>query len=198
MPGNDYAFHTRWSVPGRVAEVADVLFDPEDLVRWWPSVYMDVRRAAEGDERGIGSAFDLYTKGWLPYTLRWRMRVVSHDQGTTSTFTAEGDLSGEGVWRLSQDGDRVEVDFDWRVRADKPLLRLGSPVFKPVFSANHNWAMAKGLRSLELELARRSAASPAEREAVPPPPGRSASTPLLAGLAAAALLAFAFRRRRQT
>ncbi|MGW0517797.1 hypothetical protein [Crossiella sp. NPDC003009] len=196
MPGNDYEFHTHWSVPGTVAEVADVLFDPTDLPRWWPSVYIDVRKGAEGDERGIGSAFDLYTTGWLPYTLRWRMRVDSHDQPHTSSFSAAGDLIGGGQWRLSQHGDRVSVDFQWRVRADKPLLRLASPLLKPVFSANHNWAMAKGLRSLELELARRRASTDAERAAISAPPGRSASGPVLAGLAA--LLVLALRRRRQT
>ncbi|MBP2475689.1 hypothetical protein JOF53_004561 [Crossiella equi] len=196
MPGNDYAFHTRWSLPGRVDQVADVLFDPEDLVRWWPSVYLDVRKSEEGDERGIGSAFDLYTKGWLPYTLRWRMRVVSHDSASTSEFTAEGDLAGRGVWELRQVGDQVQVDFDWRVRADKPLLRHGSAVFKPIFEANHNWAMAKGLESLRLELARRSATG-AELAAVPPPPGRTPRARVYAGIAVLALLAVAVWRRRQ-
>lgn len=196
MPGNDYTFHTHWSVPGTVAEVADVLFDPADLPRWWPSVYIDVRKGAEGDEHGIGSAFDLYTTGWLPYTLRWRMRVDSHDRPHRSAFSAAGDLTGGGEWQLRQDGDRVSVDFQWSVRADKPILRFGSPVLRPVFAANHNWAMAKGLRSLELELARRRATTAEERAAVAAPPGRSASGPLLVGLAALVLLAL--RRRRQT
>jgi hypothetical protein len=44
------------------------------------------------------------------------------------------------------------------VRADKPLLRYGSWFFKPIFAANHRWAMARGEESLKRELERRHAA----------------------------------------
>jgi len=43
----------------------------------------------------------------------------------------------------------------WKIRADKPLLRDFSFLMKPLFSANHHWAMRKGEESLRLELARR-------------------------------------------
>jgi hypothetical protein len=56
------------------------------------------------------------------------------------------------------------------VRADKPLLRYGSLIFKPIFAANHRWAMATGEQSLKLELQRRHARTPAEKSAIPPPP----------------------------
>ncbi len=59
----------------------------------------------------------------------------------------------------------------WQVRADKPLLRRLSWLLRPVFAANHNWAMARGEESLKLELARRRATSEAECARVPPPPG---------------------------
>jgi hypothetical protein len=42
---------------------------------------------------------------------------------------------------------------------------------RPLFAANHRWAMAKGLESLELELRRRRAGSEEERRLVPDPPG---------------------------
>jgi hypothetical protein len=43
---------------------------------------------------------------------------------------------------------------------------------KPIFAANHRWAMARGEKSLLLELARRHAASdPAVLTAIPAPPG---------------------------
>jgi len=74
-----------------------------------------------------------------------------------------------GVWTLEQKGDVVDVQYDWRIRADKPLLRYGTPVFRPVFGANHRWAMARGEESLKLELQRRRAKTDAERLAVPAP-----------------------------
>ena len=44
-------------------------------------------------------------------------------------------------------------------------------LLRPLFAANHHWAMRKGEESLRLELARRRAATPAERDQIPPPPG---------------------------
>lgn len=44
---------------------------------------------------------------------------------------------------------------DWYVTADKPLLKYLSPIFKPMFRANHYWAMDQRKESLERELKRR-------------------------------------------
>ena len=57
----------------------------------------------------------------------------------------------------------VDITYDWRLRAEKPLLRNLSFLLKPLFEANHRWAMAQGEESLKLELARRRAASDAMR-----------------------------------
>jgi hypothetical protein len=40
------------------------------------------------------------------------------------SIEAFGDLVGTGVWTLTQDGPDADVVYEWRVRADKPLLRL--------------------------------------------------------------------------
>jgi hypothetical protein len=48
----------------------------------------------------------------------------------------------------------VNVTYDWRVKAEKPLLRYISFLLKPVFAANHRWAMRQGEQSLQRELAR--------------------------------------------
>jgi hypothetical protein len=68
--GNDYQFVTEWRVAGTVDEVKDVLGDGLSVPVWWPSVYLTVTQLAEGDTDGVGRVLDLYTKGWLPYTLR--------------------------------------------------------------------------------------------------------------------------------
>ena len=64
----------------------------------------------------------------------------------------------------------MDITYDWRIRADKALLKYLSFMFKPMFSANHRWAMAKGEESLKLELLRRYADSDAERAKAPAPP----------------------------
>jgi hypothetical protein len=53
----------------------------------------------------------------------------------------------------------VDVSYDWRIRADKPLLRWLSFLLKPVFRWNHHWAMARGEESLRAELVRRRSAA---------------------------------------
>lgn len=168
----DYAFRTRWRVEGEREEVARVLADGRELMRWWPSVYLDVEVLREGDpETGLGASGRLHTRGLLPYTLTWVLTITSPVTVDGYTLTARGDLEGEGTWTFRQDGPDVEITYDWRVRAGKPLLRRLTWLLRPVFTANHHWAMARGLESLRLELRRRAAVTEAERAAIPPPPG---------------------------
>lgn len=168
---NEYHFVSRWRVEGTREEVAAVLGDAADLARWWPAVYLAVRVLEPGDALGVGKVVDLYTKGWLPYTLRWRFRVTRSNPPDGFALEAEGDFVGRGEWTFCQDGEHVDIAYDWRIRADKPLLRRLSFVMKPIFAFNHRWAMARGEESLKLELARRRAATPEARAAVPQPPG---------------------------
>jgi Polyketide cyclase / dehydrase and lipid transport len=184
MPASDYSFTTRWRVEGSCGEVADVLGDPLSLPRWWPAVYLQAREVAPPDARGRGRRVALRTKGWLPYTLRWELETVAVDYPRGIRIAASGDLDGAGAWTFAQDGPFVDISFDWRIRAAKPLLQRLSPVLRPLFESNHRWAMAEGEVSLALELARRRAASPAD---VPAPPGpvTYAVAALLAGGAAA-------------
>lgn len=170
MPDNDYHFITTWRVPGTVEEITGILSDAPDLARWWPSVYLRVTVLDPGAASGVGRVVDLYTKGWLPYTLRWQF-VVTDVRPGTFTLRASGDFVGRGIWTLTQAGPEVVVTYDWKVRADKPLLRRLSFLLKPIFSLNHHWAMRQGERSLLLELARRHARTALERELLPAPPG---------------------------
>jgi hypothetical protein len=75
------------------------------------------------------------------------------------------------VWTFEQDGPFVNIIYDWKISANKPLLNALSFLLKPVFSANHRWAMARGEESLRLEIARRKARSAEEAALIPPPPG---------------------------
>jgi hypothetical protein len=171
MQSNDYHFVTRWLLDGDVDEVADVLGDPLALPRWWPAVYLAVREIEPGAPgSGIGRVIELETKGWLPYRLKWRFRVARSEPPRTWMLEASGDFSGRGIWTLSQEGPRVAAIYDWKVRAQKPLLRWFSGVLRPLFAANHAWAMRTGERSLALELRRRRARTEEERRHVPAPP----------------------------
>ena len=166
-----YHFVTVWRVAGRIAEVRAVLSDSPSLPRWWPSVYLDVVPRADGDASGVGRTVDVHTTGWLPYTLRWTLEITETMTDTGFALRASGDLAGTGRWTFRQDGPEVEITYDWRVTATKPLLRRLSWLLRPAFAANHSWAMARGEESLALELRRRRMTGDAGARVVPSPPG---------------------------
>jgi len=170
--GAEYHFVTAWRVEGSVDEVQEVLGDGLSLPRWWPSVYLSVHLREEGGPDGVGRIVDLHTKGWLPYTLRWTLRITEPITDAGFALAATGDLEGTGRWTFDQRGPQVLVHYDWRVAATKPLLRRLSWLLRPAFSANHRWAMKRGEESLQLEMRRRRAVAAGLPEPVgsPPPP----------------------------
>jgi hypothetical protein len=178
MASNEYHIVTSWGIPATAEEIADILGDAPGLARWWPSVYLDVRVLEPGAGDGLGRVVSLYTKGWLPYTLRWRFRVTEVDRPRRLALDAFGDLVGRGVWTFTPvrgvddpAGPLTTVTYDWRIAAEKGTLRRLSFLMKPVFSTNHRWAMRMGERSLLLELARRRAADdPVVLAAIAAPP----------------------------
>jgi hypothetical protein len=168
---NEYEFFSRWRIEGTCGEVADILGNPLALPVWWPSVYLSVEETRPPDASGRGCRARLHTKGFLPYTLNWEIEIVETRYPYGFTLVATGDFDGRGVWTFVQDGRFVDIAYDWRLSAEKPLLRNLSFLMKPIFESNHRWAMAQGEVSLALELARRRALSADARAKIPPPPG---------------------------
>ncbi len=163
MPTPAHAFHLRsaWRLTADLAEVDAVLADVEGFPRWWPEVYLGVEVLEPGGPDGIGRRVRVLTRGILPYRLRWTGTLVEADRPHGFAIAATGDLVGRGVWRLSQEGSVTTARYDWRVSAEKPLLRRLSPLLAPLFAWNHRWAMARGEAGIRREIARRrSAAAP--------------------------------------
>jgi hypothetical protein len=76
----------------------------------------------------------------------------------------EGDLRGTGLWTLTElPGGGTHVRFDWHVHADRPLLRVLTPLLRPAFRWNHDWAIARAVEGLEPYAARIRVASHAAR-----------------------------------
>ena len=111
----DYHFITHWQVKGRVEDVYDTIGDPVDLSRWWPAVYLNVEELELGDDAGVGKVVRVHTKGWLPYTLKWRFLVTGAEKPNGFTLEAKGDFVGRGVWKFVQTGSSVDIKFDWKI-----------------------------------------------------------------------------------
>ena len=149
---NDYHFVTHWRVEGSAEEVFDLISQPAHYLRWWPSVYLKVVELDPGREDGLGRRFRFHAKGWLPYTLDWESCAIESKPPNRLAIRATGDFNGRGIWTIRHDGGFTDVEFDWKLTAEKPLLRYLSFLFKPVFSANHHWAMRRGFEGLQAEL----------------------------------------------
>lgn len=171
QPTNHYHFVTYWQLTAQPEEIFRILDEPSALPRWWPAVYLDLRILEPGDTNGLGKVVELYTKGWLPYTLKWKFRSTEKVFPNTLALEAFGDLTGQGRWTIEKkDDQQCHITYDWKISADKPILRHLSFLMKPIFAANHHWAMRKGLESIQLELLRRRATSDEELKKIPAPP----------------------------
>jgi uncharacterized protein YndB with AHSA1/START domain len=141
-----YVFVDEWDVAAPREAVFAALADARTYPEWWRPVYLDVD--ADGPAE-LGKESSQHFKGRLPYHLHTRSRVVALDAPNTVTAEVDGDLRGRGTWTLTPTATGTHVRFDWQVHADRRLLRTLTPVLRPVFRWNHNWAIARAMEGLE-------------------------------------------------
>jgi uncharacterized protein YndB with AHSA1/START domain/quercetin dioxygenase-like cupin family protein len=154
--GGEYRFVDEWEVAAPREAVFDALADARSYPEWWRPVYEEVE--AEG-EIAVGQVSRQHFKGRLPYRLRTTSMITELERPERLVADVEGDLRGRGIWTLTELGpERTHVRFDWRVYADRRLLRTLTPVLRQVFRWNHDWAIARAMDGLE-PYARRRAAS---------------------------------------
>jgi quercetin dioxygenase-like cupin family protein/uncharacterized protein YndB with AHSA1/START domain len=161
--GSPYVFVDQWEVEAPPEPVFEALADARTYPQWWQPVYIDAE--ADGPPE-VGRRSRQHFKGRLPYELNTEATVVALDAPRRIEVEVTGDLSGHGVWTLTPKNGRTHVRFDWQVRADRPLLRVLTPLLRPAFRWNHNWAIARAIEGLEPYARARSAAG--EGDAPPP------------------------------
>jgi uncharacterized protein YndB with AHSA1/START domain len=145
-PMRPYRFVDEWDVAAPPEAVFDAIADARSYPRWWRPVYLDVE--ADGPPR-LGATARQHFKGRLPYHLRTRSVIVEIDAPRRVVADVDGDLRGRGTWTLTPTRQGTHVRFDWQVHADRRLLRLLTPVLRPMFRWNHNWAIARAMDGLE-------------------------------------------------
>jgi uncharacterized protein YndB with AHSA1/START domain/mannose-6-phosphate isomerase-like protein (cupin superfamily) len=143
---NEYLFVDEWDVAAPVEAVFDALADARTYPRWWAPVYLDVD--ADGPPR-LGKVSRQHFKGRLPYHLHTTSTITRLEPPHVVEGDVEGDLRGRGLWTLTEIPGGTHVRFDWRVFADRRLLRTLTPLLRPVFRWNHNWAIARAMEGLE-------------------------------------------------
>ncbi len=145
-PYRPYVFVDEWDVAAPPRAVFDALADAGSYPSWWRPVYLEVE--SDGPV-ALGLESRQHFKGRLPYHLRTRSVITDLDPSRSITAEVDGDLSGRGTWTLTPTRHGTHVRFDWQVHADRRLLRILTPLLRPILRWNHNWAIARAREGLE-------------------------------------------------
>ncbi|TMA13506.1 MAG: hypothetical protein E6J89_01120 [Deltaproteobacteria bacterium] len=147
MPAHVYHFEDHWSVPFPIEKVWEVLSQPEDYPQWWRGVYLSAEplEAEAQDAKRVA----VVARGWLPYRLRFTIQTLTLQKPELIEFKATGDfVTDVSRWVLKSEGNRTSVTLEWNPRAEKLVVKLLSPILKPLFRWNHHWTMKRGQRQI--------------------------------------------------
>ncbi len=139
-------FVDEWDVAAPPEAVFDALADARTYPDWWKPVYIGVE--ADGEPE-VGKVSRQHFKGRLPYHLRTRSTIARLEPPHVVSADVDGDLRGRGTWTLTETEQGTHVRFDWRVQADRRLLRILTPVLRPALRWNHDWAIRRAMEGLE-------------------------------------------------
>jgi uncharacterized protein YndB with AHSA1/START domain len=148
-----YQFVDRWYVPAPIADVYEVIGDQIGYPAWWEKVFLEV--TGDGGPPRPGRRASIVSKGFLPYKLRWEAEVVEAHPPRGFRFTMEGDFVGGGEWTLEEADGGTRATLDFRPAVEKPFVRQLTPILRPLFSANHRWAMRRGQEGIVGFMSRR-------------------------------------------
>lgn len=168
MATNHYYFLDKWFIPHPIEKVWPHIVHAEAYSQWWGEVYDHVLPLNGLPPDQVGARADVLAHGRLPYRIHFVSEITQVEPPHLLGLKAEGDLTGTGLWRLQQVGGGTAVSFEWIVQADKTIIRLFSPIIKPIFEWNHRWTMKKGETALKRLLAEQRLVDLAGLNAIPP------------------------------
>jgi hypothetical protein len=145
---NEYTFLDKWIIPAPIEVVFEELLHGEEYPKWWSEAWKRVTQIGDIKTATVGAKSEVIAGGFLPYTITLELEIKRIEKPYLIEVVSRGDLEGTGTWRLYAGKDGTAVTYEWRVRADKPLIRFFSPILKPLFKANHNWVMQHGEKAL--------------------------------------------------
>ena len=140
---SDYRFLSTWLLAAPRERVFEALWDSERWPSWWRGVE-SVVELEPGDEEGVGSLGRYVWKSRLPYRLQFDMRTTRVERPRMMEGAAQGELAGNGRWRLFEEDGVTAVLYEWEVRTTATWMNLLAPLARPAFSWNHDWVMSRG------------------------------------------------------
>ncbi|MCB1129789.1 MAG: hypothetical protein KDN05_01585 [Verrucomicrobiae bacterium] len=146
---------SRWSFAATAEEVADAMSAVESPVLWWPAAFLRAEVLEEGGLHGAGAVVRFLSKGWMPHTFQFVLRIREVDVPWRFVAEARGDFTGWMRCDITNDGPGTIVDCEWHVSVAQPFVRSFSPLVRRAFVRNHRWVMRRGEEGLRLEIERR-------------------------------------------
>lgn len=123
---------------------------------WWPNVRAvhssQPPCADKYDTPRVGSSAYVNWKTILGYGLQLRVTTTRVAAPYELEGTAEGDLSGCGLWLLDPLGFGVVVTYRWDVHLNRRWMRATAPLLRPVFAWNHFAVMQAGARAMARDI----------------------------------------------
>ncbi len=146
-----YRFVDRWVIAAPIERVYEVIGDPLGYERWWTDFVLE----ASGDSGPPvpGKRNELLVKAYLPYKVNFGLEVLQAERPRQILSRLSKDFDGTGEWTLEETEDATAATLDWRPSVNHPLIKYLTPVLRPLFRSNHNWAMRRGERQLRDYLA---------------------------------------------
>jgi hypothetical protein len=90
-----------------------------------------------------------YERWWTNFGLE----VLEAERPRRILSRLSKDFDGTGLWTLEETADGTQATLDWRPMVNHPLIKYLTPLLRPLFRSNHNWAMRRGERQLREYLA---------------------------------------------
>lgn len=177
-----YQFETTWELQASLPEVWDVIYNSDQWPLWWkgvlsvkrlrdgmsgipvnaPNNLHDKNHDVPGDDNfnstPTGSSNGLHAvnayvwKSWLPYELHFTLELVEEVPLKLIRCKADGELAGEGIFRISEANGIVSVRYNWNVYTQKNWMNILAPLARPFFYYNHKLVMKWGAEGLAKKL----------------------------------------------
>jgi uncharacterized protein YndB with AHSA1/START domain len=146
-----YEFLTTWCLAAPIDRVWDALYESERWPEWWRGVER-VQVLEPGDADRVGELSRYTWKSRLPYTLEFDMRTTRVERPFVVEGAAQGELTGEGRWRLFEGNGATAVTYEWVVETTERWMNVLAPLARPVFAWNHDVVMRNGGEGLARRL----------------------------------------------
>ena len=152
MATNEYAFIDKFFAPCDMGTAYEYISTIRQYPLWWGRVYKRIEKLNAIPDNKPGVRYAITISGFLPYRLSITNEVIYSRKPDIIQFEAMGDLRGRGTWYFAECEGGTEITFDWRVVANKAVLRLISFLLKPLFRANHHFCIVEAEKGIRKDL----------------------------------------------